>query len=128
MFRSRRSPLLILASVAWLACVLAGFGALAAYSQKAGDLGAPPRAEPSAEGWRLVMAILPRCPDTCASLVELQRLLAWADGQLACDVYVDKPPQAEDGWDDTERVRTAHATPGVKNRPVFGCPIVVEGD
>lgn len=102
---------LLAALALWVAAVLTGFGALAVYSQAAG-----PQREPTSlladdhpeSGWRLVMAIHPKCACSRASLAELERLLLRWREQLRCEVFVYQPVDAPDDWSDTATARLAN--------------------
>lgn len=94
-----------LAIAAWGLLVGAGFAALAAYSLSPGPAGAPApldqtplASDDGPHGWRLVMAVHPKCPCTAASLSELERLLAKAGPDLSCTVLAYTPSGAPSDW------------------------------
>lgn len=86
--------------VVWSALVLAGTLRLAAYANTAGETGqAVTIISASADGrHRLLMFAHPRCPCTTASLKELARVMASANGKVEATVYFFCPADADDTW------------------------------
>lgn len=89
-----------LASVTWLAVMLAGMGALAAYSTSAGEAGQTPASWPGQlgdrpRGWTLALAVHPRCPCTEASIRQLQRTFAMLEPPPSVVAAVYEPPPGE---------------------------------
>lgn len=93
----------------WLLAVLSGFGYLLWYQNDPGLTAEAPQIWPQASTLQLdaraltlVMFVHPRCPCTRASLLELNRLLASAKGELATRVVISVPTLAEFGWEETD--------------------------
>jgi hypothetical protein len=55
----------------------------------------------------------PHCPCTRASLGELARLMAQAQGRVTAYVLFVKPSDFPDGWEKTDLLTSASAIPGV---------------
>jgi hypothetical protein len=64
----------------------------------------------------LVLAAHPHCPCTRASIGELARLMAQADGRLVAHVLLVRPDGQSEGWVDTDIAASAAAIPGVDVR------------
>jgi hypothetical protein len=115
-FFSIRTALIAL----WLAVVGAGFAVTLDYQNTGGSVGRLPqqwpagtRIVPDATRDTLVMFAHPRCPCTRASIEELNRLMAHAQGRVAVQVYFFKPGDASDDWLKTDLWRSTAAMPGV---------------
>jgi hypothetical protein len=61
----------------------------------------------------LVMMVHPHCPCTRASVGELARLMAQAQGRVTAYVLFAKPPNLSKDWEQTDLWETATAIPGV---------------
>jgi hypothetical protein len=61
----------------------------------------------------LVMMAHPHCPCTRASVHELARVMARVKDRLTAHVVVVRPPDAPDGWEQTDLWRSAAEIPGV---------------
>jgi hypothetical protein len=112
---------LALAGLFWAGAIAVGLNQLWRYDAQPGagltapsDLpaDAPLSAAPTLA--RLVMLAHPRCPCTRASLAELARLMAQADGRLSADVFFVQPAGTADDFVDTDLWRAAAAIPGVR--------------
>lgn len=112
---------LVLAGSLWVGAIAFGLDRLWRYDwQRGAGLAAPaelprdalPSAAPALA--RLVMLAHPRCPCTRASLAELARLMAQADGRLSADVFFVQPAGTADDFVDTDLWRAAAAIPGVR--------------
>lgn len=60
------------------------------------------------------MALHPACPCSRASVEELDRLLAHAQGLVTANVLFFKPRDVPDGWEQTDLWRKAASIPGVR--------------
>ena len=119
----QRSPWTLVAALAWIATVSAGFGALWIYGNTPGPgeraVGALPEGtgiELDAEGLTLVMVAHPRCPCTRASMEELARLVADVAGEIAGAVLFYRPSGVEPGWEEGDLWRAAERLPGFAPR------------
>lgn len=113
--------LLAAGGLLWLAAIGIGLAELWHYDWQRGVAATAPLSWPEAGPVaplagqaRLVMLAHPRCPCTRASLAELARLMAQAQGRLAADVYFVQPPGTADDFVDTDLWHTAAAIPGVR--------------
>lgn len=106
----------------WLLGVGAGLWLLATYASTPGVAAAAPERWPAESRLThtpgratLIMIAHPYCPCTRASIGELDRLLAQAQG-AAVDAYVLflKPSTMGENWEQTDLWRTAAAMPGVR--------------
>ncbi len=114
---------LLVAGVSWIAALAAGFSIIWNYELTAAPAGVAPTEWPEEAGVpfqigrpNLVLVAHPRCPCTRASLGELARLVAWADGNLAVHVLFTRPEGAPDGWTDTDLWASAALIPGADVR------------
>ena len=108
------------AAAVWLAVVAAVLVRMIAYSNVPGAAGMPPAEWPAesrlprpAGQPMLVLFAHPRCPCTRASLGELERLMAQAQGRLVAQVLFLKLAGTGENWARTDLWRTAAAIPGV---------------
>src|SRR5215212_2415214 len=104
----------------WLCAVTLGMFALTKYASQPGKAAVAPRAWPAAtvitqdkQRPTLVMLAHPQCPCTRASINELARLMARAQGRVTAYVLFVKPPNFSDGWVQTDLWASAAAIPGV---------------
>lgn len=110
-------------AVGWVVCVAAGVRALVVYENRLGAVATVPQSWPgsrvplAAGKMTLVMLAHPHCPCTRASIGELARIMAQADGRLAAYVLFAKPAQADADWDDSGLRRSAASIPGVTTLP-----------
>lgn len=118
-FALRRLPVLFLVG-AWGAAVAAGLGALWVHGASAGSDGQPaarwPHArvvEPAPGKANLVMAVHPYCPCTRASLAELARLMARAEGKVEAHLLFFAPAAMGKGWERSALWEVVAAIPGV---------------
>jgi hypothetical protein len=112
---------LLLGAVVWGGVIAAVLFQLWRYDFTAGASGSappswpePPSASTAPGQARLVMLAHPRCPCTRASLAELARLMAQANGRLRADVYFIQPAGTPEAFVETDLWRTAAAIPGVR--------------
>lgn len=105
----------------WLLLVGAGFVFVLNYQTTAGVAGRAPQQWPAQARVALdpredtlVMFAHPRCPCTRASLEELNRLMAHAQGKLTVHVLFFRPSEFPEDWAHTDSWRSAAAIPGVK--------------
>ena len=117
-FRRSACGLLV---AAWLAGLAVGFRPLLEHQTSPGDPGNAADAWPdgvgvprSRGGSTLVMAAHPRCPCTRASLRELERLIADADGRLDARVLFYRPSGTTAEWSDTDLRRMAASIPNTR--------------
>lgn len=111
---------LIAASALWLLMICTGIGMLWSYKGTPGAASAAPEQWPAESTLRhaddratLVMLAHPHCPCTRASLGELARLMAQAQGRVKAYVLFVKPYGSPDGWEQTDLMTSASATPDV---------------
>jgi hypothetical protein len=97
-----------------------GLGLLWAYDNAPGQAAAPPSLWPadsrihlSTDRATLIMLTHPRCPCTRASIGELDRLMAQAQGRVMAHVLIVKPAGAGDDWEETDLLQSAASIPGV---------------
>lgn len=117
----RNKGLLLAGSALWFITVGVGTGVLSQYQNTPGTpaIAAPaewpsdshvPR---STELPTLIMMVHPQCPCTRASLAELARLMAQAEGRLTAYVIFNKPPDVTKRWLHSDLWDIAAAIPGV---------------
>lgn len=106
--------------VLWLLMVCTGIGFLWSYERTPGVAAAALPQWPADSPVRratdratLVMLAHPHCPCTRASLGELARLMAQAQGRVTAYVLFVKPSELPDGWEQTDLLASAAAIPGV---------------
>jgi hypothetical protein len=104
----------------WLFLVGAGFVVILDYQNAAGSTGATPehwpagtRLQPARDRNTLIIFAHPQCPCTRATLEELNRVLAHAQGRAAAQVLFFKPAQFPDSWAHSDLWQSAAAIPGV---------------
>jgi hypothetical protein len=120
--RCNKNKLLLFAAVlVWFLTVAAGVTVLWQYANTPGvQAAAAPRQWPSNSHIQrddslatLVMVVHPHCPCSRASLGELARLMAQAQGRVRAFVVFSKPPNVSEHWEHTDLWDTAAAIPGV---------------
>jgi hypothetical protein len=119
--RPEKNKLLLLAgSTLWLMTVGAGVGILWHYENTPGipAIAAPAQWPSDSHIQRsnlatLIMIVHPHCPCSRASLAELARLMAQAQGRVTAFVLFNKPPKVSRHWEHTDLWDTAAAIPGV---------------
>jgi hypothetical protein len=119
--RFNKGPfILIMTCVAWAVMTGAGIYLLWNYENKPGPVTAVPANWPSDSGIRpatdratLIMLAHPHCPCTRASIGELARLMAQAEGRVTAHVIFIKPAGSADDWERTDLWQSAAAIPGV---------------
>ncbi len=114
----KRAPF-ILITVLWVSIVAAGISALGNYSNGPGKAAAAPSDWPTnskiqrkAGGMTLVMMAHPRCPCTRATIGELSRLMAKAQGRLKAYVLFIRPEGSPVDWEKTDLWAAAAAISG----------------
>jgi hypothetical protein len=119
--RLRKNRLtLTAASALWLLIIGGGLVILRDYESTPDIAAATPdlwpaasRIEPAADRPTLVMLAHPHCPCTRASIGELARLMAQAQGRVTAYVLFVKPADFSDEWVQTDLWASAAAIPGV---------------
>ncbi len=111
---------LIASGALWVLMICTGIGILRSYDSTPGVASAALEQWPADSPLRhaedratLVMLAHPHCPCTRASLGELARLMAQAQGRVKAYVLFVKPSEFPDGWEQTDLLATASAIPGV---------------
>jgi hypothetical protein len=112
--------ILILACAAWVLMVGAGLSLLWAYENGPGPAVASPphwphdsNIQPATDRATLIMLIHPHCPCTRASIGELARLMAQAQGCVTTYALFLKPAGSSGDWEKTDIWRSAASIPGV---------------
>jgi hypothetical protein len=116
----KRGLILTTVCAAWALITVTGFGALWKYENRPGPSTTPPanwpmasKIDPAHDRATLIMLAHPLCPCTRASIGELSRLMAQAQGRVSTYViFVESP-----GIDEAEKSdlwRSAASIPGVK--------------
>jgi len=117
---TKRGVLFAAAGLCWGLLVAGGLTAMSTYEYRPGLAATPPDRWPTASRVdrtaglaTLVMLVHPRCPCSRASIEELDRLMARAQGLVTTYVLFLKPPELPDDWEKTDLWRSAAAIPGV---------------
>lgn len=112
--------ILIATGALWLLMIGSGIGLLWSYNSTPGVAAAALERWPADSPLRhatdratFVMLAHPHCPCTRASLGELARLMAQAQGRVKAYVLFVKPSDFPDGWEKTDLLTSASAIPGV---------------
>ncbi|HKR11430.1 MAG TPA: hypothetical protein VJT15_05195 [Pyrinomonadaceae bacterium] len=119
--RSRKGRfILISAWVSWALVTVLGVGVLWSYENAPGTGATAPSRwpvdssiRPAAERATLVMLAHPHCPCTRASIGELDRLMAQAQGRLTAYVLFLKPAGSPDDWEKSDLWQSAARIPDV---------------
>lgn len=106
-----------IALLLWLAGVGVGWSALAFHGAMPGTPAEAPVAVEAAARPRLLVFAHPRCPCTPATLRTLARLLRTAPTDLAVEVYVMVPAEADEAWTQTHVWALAEQVPGATVQP-----------
>ena len=100
--------------------IAVGLTLLWRYENASGPDAAPPSQWPLASGIHLatdratlIMLAHPHCPCTRASIGELARLMAQAQGRVTAYALFVKPAGSSDDWENTDLWRNAAGIPGV---------------
>ena len=100
--------------------IAVGLTLLWRYENASGPAAAPPSQWPLASGIHLatdratlIMLAHPHCPCTRASIGELARLMAQAQGRVTAYALFVKPAGSSDDWENTDLWRNAAGIPGV---------------
>jgi hypothetical protein len=114
---------LALAWLSWAAALAAGFGLIWGYELTRSLAEAAPVEWPAGTQIafqpgraNLILAAHPHCPCTRASIGELARLMAQAEGRLVAHVLLVRPDGVSENWVDTDLAASAAAIPGVDVR------------
>lgn len=106
--------------VAWMLIIGLGIGLLWNYEGTPGLAATAPDEWPADSHIRraanratLIMLAHPHCPCTRASIAELSRLMAQAQGHVTAYVLFVKPAEVSEGWEQTDLLASAAAIPGV---------------
>jgi len=112
--------ILITVCSAWVLTISIGLALLLGYENAAGQAATPPAQWPIDSGIHLaddratlIMLIHPHCPCSRASIGELARLMAQAQGRVTAHALFVKPDGAADDWEKTDLFESAAAIPGV---------------
>lgn len=102
----------------WLAGIGVGWSALARHSAMPGPSADAPAEVSATGGARLLVFAHPRCPCTPATLRTLARLLrATPDHDVAVEIHVMVPTDAEAAWTETQVWALARELPGAAVHP-----------
>lgn len=117
---SKGRLILITACVAWALVTAIGLGFLWRYENASGPAAIPPTDWPSksritraSDRATLIMLSHPHCPCTRASIEELNRLMAQAQGRVIAYVLFLKPTGTSTDWEKTDLWQSAARIPGV---------------
>jgi hypothetical protein len=109
--------------VIWLAAMSSALYLLLDYEKTPGRGSSPPLLWPPnsdiqrrRDGFTLVLAVHPQCPCTRATIAELSRLMAHAQGKLSAFVLFLKPEAQSSEWVETDLWSNASLIPGVEVR------------
>jgi hypothetical protein len=112
--------ILIIACVAWAAVTATGLGVLWRYENKPGTAATSPTKWPSESRIQratdrptLIMLAHPHCPCTRATIEELNKLMAQAEGRVSAYVLFLKPTGSSTDWEKTDLWQSAARIPGV---------------
>lgn len=112
--------ILITVCAVWALTTGAGIRLLWAYENKPGPATTAPATWPTESKVRratdrptLIMLVHPRCPCSRASIGELARLMAQAQGRVTTYVLFVKPAGTAADWEKTDLWRSAAGIPGV---------------
>jgi hypothetical protein len=112
--------ILATASTAWVLMIGVGLGFLWSYENAPGQTAAPPSGWPSdsriplsTDRATLILLAHPHCPCTRASIGELARLMAQAQGRVTAYALFLKPAGASEDWEQTDLWQSAAGIPGV---------------
>jgi hypothetical protein len=112
--------ILITACAVWVSLIAVGLGLLWAYENAPGPTATPPAHWPfdsrigrATDRATLVIMTHPHCPCTRASIGELARLMAQAQGRVTAYALFLKPSGSYDDWEKTDLWQSAASIPGV---------------
>ena len=112
--------ILITACAAWMLMIGVGLALLWKYENAPGPTAAPPSQWPldssihlATDRATLIMLAHPHCPCTRASIGELARLMAQAQGRVTAYALFLKPEGFSDDWEKTDLWQSAASIPGV---------------
>lgn len=112
--------ILISAWVSWALVTALGVGVLWSYENAPGASATPPSSwpvdsgiSPATDRATLVMLAHPHCPCTRASVGELARLMAQAQGRVTAYVLFLKPAGSADDWEKSDLWQSAARIPDV---------------
>lgn len=112
---------LVFLAASWLLVCGAGWAAMESYGSSSTLAGKPPENWPTSSqlhpgGTTLLMFAHPHCPCTRASIGELAKLMARAQGKVRTYVLFWQPEKAGAAWSRTDLWRSAAEIPGVEAR------------
>jgi hypothetical protein len=117
---NNRRMMLITACAAWLLMIGGGLSLLWDYENSSGPNVIPPSRWPldsnidlASDRATLIMLAHPHCPCTRASIGELARLMAQAQGRVTAYALFVKPDGSSDDWEKTDLWQSAASIPGV---------------
>jgi hypothetical protein len=114
------SPGLLAAAILWLVLVVAGMATLWVYASTPGPAARADSTWPSGAFARdarrptLVMFLHPQCACSRASVAELARLMAHAQGRARVYAFVSRPGETTPGSERTDLWQSAAEIPGVE--------------
>lgn len=104
----------------WMLVIAAGITLLWGYANSAGQAAAPPAQWPldsritlASDRATLIILAHPHCPCSRASIGELARLMAQAQGRVTAYALFVKPEGSSDDWEKTDLWQSAASIPGV---------------
>src|SRR5687768_15557289 len=116
----RARLILITACGTWMLIIGAGLGLLWNYENSPGPTAVAPARWPAdsrihlaPDRATLIMLTHPHCPCTRASIGELARLMAQAQGRVTAYVLFLKPADSSEDWEKTDLWQSAASIPGV---------------
>ncbi|HJR05668.1 MAG TPA: hypothetical protein VJ842_00100 [Pyrinomonadaceae bacterium] len=117
---TKNRMILVATGALWIFMICTGIGILWSYERTPGVAANALEQWPTdshiqhaTDSATLVMLAHPHCPCTRASLGELARLMAQAQGRVKAYVLFVKPSDFPDGWEKTDLLASASAIPGV---------------
>lgn len=118
---ARGRTLIVVAGLAWLACVMAGMGGLWAYANTPAESASAPATWPAESRLSrvpgrptLVVLLHPQCSCSVASVSELNRLMAHVNGRVTVHAVFYVPAHPPSGSQVADLWRDAAAIPGVE--------------
>lgn len=117
----RRNLTLLACTALWALVVGGGLWLVWSYEKAPGASASPSahwpddsRIERAKDRATLIMLAHPHCPCTRASIGELALIMARSQGRVTAYVLFVKPPDATDGWEETDLRQSAASIPGVR--------------
>ena len=117
---NKRRCILVVMCAGWVLMIGTGLGLLWDYENSPGTAAKPPTEWPgdsriplATDRATLVMLVHPQCPCSRASVGELDRLMAQAQGRVTAYALFLKPPEFPDDWEKSALWQRAASIPGV---------------